>query len=87
MSRKNNYNLFDEDRFRKIVAYAVQNKASDHTQDDFRMLSHNSMLRGVPINQIFPHRLTEALRGIVELYIKKVTEAFQHWDPEKFVPI
>lgn len=76
VSKKHHYKLFDEDHFRKMVAFAVQNKASDHTQDDFRMLTHNSLQRGVSINQTFPHRLTEALRGIVELYIRKVIDAF-----------
>ena len=85
MSKRDVYHPFDEDRFRHIVSYAVQTKSSAHSQNDMRQLSHNSLQRGVSINQTFPHRLSESMKALIEIYAKKLVDAFATWDNSNFI--
>ncbi len=66
------YKPFDEDRFRVIVAYALQKKETSHTTDDKRNLSHMSVHRTAPHNSIQPIKLIESLKKVIEDYAAKI---------------
>jgi hypothetical protein len=59
--------------------------SSNNGADERKLLSHNSLLRGVSINQTFPHRVSESVKSTIEGFVRKVTEIFHAWDTSQFV--
>lgn len=66
------YKPFDEDRFRAIVQYAVQKKETSHTTHENRNLSHMSVHRTVPLNNVQPNKVFEGIKTQIEDYRQRL---------------
>ncbi len=76
VTRDHTYQPFGDERFKQMVARAVQMKDTANFWNDQRLMSHQSCQRVLSINQTFPNKLVENVKGFIDVYARKVIEVF-----------